>query len=187
MKYCERCRTGSQYADGSCKACYCDEVIGAFEELRSDPQAPTSGANAPDGWYFSGIACPHGKHPQKLSTTHRGCVACYGPRKTARLNGSARYMPDHACASCGLVAEKNTRSGRCYGCNPDASPGRQPDPAIVALMSTDALLTPSAARAIGSKIYRTGNTCKNGHTSWRYVNGGACLACLGRIKINKTP
>lgn len=30
-------------------------------------------------------------------------------------------------------------------------------------------------------IYRTGRSCKHGHTSWRFVSNGACLACCGKL------
>lgn len=35
------------------------------------------------------------------------------------------------------------------------------------------------ARALGLTIYRTGKPCLNGHTSWRFVSSGACVACRG--------
>jgi len=37
--------------------------------------------------------------------------------------------------------------------------------------------TQNAAIAIGSRFYINGNSCKRGHKSERYTNGGCCVAC----------
>lgn len=117
------------------------------------------------------------------------CFTCF-PRKlksdpnraAARKVCAPRYTPSTPCKDCGTTAERDTQTNRCFGCNPAKPMGRAPDPAIVTLLKNcpDMVISSSRARSLGMKIYRSGNACQNGHKSWRYVNGGACLACLGR-------
>jgi len=33
------------------------------------------------------------------------------------------------------------------------------------------------AKRIGQHVYWTGDPCRNGHTTWRYVKSGQCRAC----------
>lgn len=40
------------------------------------------------------------------------------------------------------------------------------------------VISKEAAAILKLVVYRTGEPCRRGHKFWRYVNGGACLACL---------
>ena len=40
------------------------------------------------------------------------------------------------------------------------------------------IITRKTARALGLTSYYTGEPCKNGHTSYRYVQSGTCAQCI---------
>lgn len=48
------------------------------------------------------------------------------------------------------------------------------------------ITTRNVAKVRGEKVYFTGQPCKNGHTTYRYVNNGGCSQCVKEANGQKS-
>ena len=135
-------------------------------------------------YYTPSAPCPKcGQRAEKHVQTGR-CYGCH-PRKVkgdprraaARKAGATRYTPSEPCPECGTYAERHTHTNRCYGCEP-ATDGRR-DETIAALLSgaPEMIISREDAIRAGLPAFRTGEPCKHGHRSWRYVSTRNCIEC----------
>lgn len=102
------------------------------------------------------------------------------PRQAAKLAGEAWYMPTEGCKWCGKMALRRVANGECKGCLEDA-PGvdlRRSETSIMMENAPDMVISREDARRLGLKVFRTGAPCRRGHTGFRWVSTGGCLACL---------
>jgi hypothetical protein len=97
------------------------------------------------------------------------------PRKLAIINNQRWYMPgeNDPCAA-GHIALRRVTDGQCSECN-------RKEPKINEL-HPEMIIDRESARAMGFKVYRTGEPCPHGHTGWRYVSTNGCLDCLKGVK-----
>jgi len=104
------------------------------------------------------------------------------PRAVAIKNGERWYMPNRPCPKCGKMALKYVANGVCKGCMECAEiakeDGRETADTIMMRENPDLIISRKDAQALGFKIYRTGEFCRRGHTSYRYVSTGQCIECL---------
>lgn len=137
-------------------------------------------------WY-SPDACNKAGHVG-LRTLDGGCQHCQdvandrpiSPRQKAIANGEKWYAPVDPCPQCGTTALRYVANGRCVGCQPIPTPDLDPrTPAEVRLIRDFPGITFSKRMAIknGIGIYRTGDPCSRGHTTYRAVKGDACISC----------
>jgi len=80
----------------------------------------------------------------------------------------------HAVTSYWEAGNVNTNS--CSGCKKDDD--RLSASRIFAKDNPDFIMSRSDAKEFGFTLYRTGEYCKKGHNSWRYVSTGNCIQCL---------
>lgn len=101
------------------------------------------------------------------------------PRQEAVARGDAWYQPDpdDLCPA-GHNAPRRVNNGSCRQCEEDR---RASGPGPIWKTSPDLIISRDDARAFGMGVYRTGEPCKRGHNSFRYVSNGGCLVCMGRI------
>ncbi len=98
-------------------------------------------------------------------------------RKEAAAAGLKKYNTGRPCKH-GHIAERYVDSGACYECLKISQQN---------FVSSRKLATVAAglensprknAATAGLKKYRTGQPCKHGHLSDRYVESGACVECV---------
>lgn len=107
------------------------------------------------------------------------------PRQKAKAAGESHYMPDTACTDCHTIALRAINNGVCTNCTAlarKANPrkhGAAQHEASAELMNScpDIVLARDEAKAMGFKVFRTGEYCRKGHTGFRYISTGACVAC----------
>ena len=150
---------------------------------------------AGDAWYAPDEPCPRcGQHAPKR-VANGECSGCHpaaprpqSPRQRALIAGQAWYTPDEPCERCGQRAERRVNNGECSGCVPrkrnKGDEGLTPAQ-IIMRDQPDMLLTRDDARALGLPVYRTGSTCKRGHTGFRYTSTGACVDCVALLAGRK--
>lgn len=99
------------------------------------------------------------------------------PRQRAISAGEIWYQPEpgDTCKN-GHNAPRRVSNGSCKECESAAA-----RPAPVWKENPDMVISKEDAAAAGLSTYRTGEPCKRGHTSWRYVSNGGCLVCMGKI------
>lgn len=101
------------------------------------------------------------------------------PRQAAIASGDKWYTPTTACKQCRTIAERRVDNGQCRGCSPaPVAPKRDTVDAELMRDAPDLVLTRVDARAMGFKVFRTGNYCRRGHNGYRYVSTGNCIECL---------
>ena len=121
-----------------------------------------------------------------LRDLNNNCVACLehhkvpSARQIARATGKRWYTPTEPCKNCGTTALRYVANGRCQGCKPlqRSEEGTVTTAETVMIQSYPNLVF-SKDRAIreGLTVYRTGEPCKHGHTTYRRVRNGACISC----------
>ena len=137
-------------------------------------------------WY-SPDACSKAGHVG-LRTLEGDCQHCHdefttrpiSPRQKAIADGEKWYAPIDPCPQCGTRALRYVANGRCMGCQPIPTANLDPrTPAEVRLIRDFPGLVYSKQMAIknGVSIYRTGDPCSRGHTTYRAVKGDACISC----------
>lgn len=103
-------------------------------------------------------------------------------RKDAGILGLKKYPADQPCKKCN-TSERYTSTGGCVACLYNRT-AILPRPR--AIFSPDALPTTRAeAFALGSKFYKTGEPCANGHVYKRNTRYGYCVMC-NRVKASKS-
>jgi len=142
-------------------------------------------------WYYDSPShprlCEKRPHIRKTHIVTGRCVECEaeeirakaaarGPRAIARAAGRSTYIPVDSCPDCGQIAERNVNTNSCSGCKKDDD--RLSASRIFAKDNPDFIMSRSDAKEFGFTLYRTGEYCKKGHNSWRYVSTGNCIQCL---------
>lgn len=158
--------------------------------------------------YFGmGVPCHYGPHSHDvdpITNKCRGCNAETGranytaPQQVAmglglamgydvaKKEGWRLYHTGEPCTR-GHEGWRYVNSRQCYDCLRG-----EPEVPDLALSSTSAdmamardnptmMVSKADAAMLGFALYRTGEECRRGHRSWRYVSTGACAECLGRI------
>jgi hypothetical protein len=101
------------------------------------------------------------------------------PRQIALAAGKTWYTPTNACKRCNTLADRKVENGQCKQCFPVGEVDkRQTVDSQLMRETPDLVLSRDDARAMGFKVYRTGNACRKGHTGYRYVSTGNCIECL---------
>lgn len=194
--------------DDSCTFCMATDAHAVWPQwVQGDPSRPEVWSTSPEqsltlgiDWYYGSpshsVICPHGPHLRKTSVSTGRCVECEkdaahfkallkGPRALARAAGARYYTPNEACPVCGKPAPRHVVTNGCTGCQKgkgDATAGaqdaRRTPSQIFAEENPEFVMPREAARSLGFTLFRTGEPCRRGHTGWRYVSTGNCLACL---------
>lgn len=119
-----------------------------------------------------------------------GSVGCYfceierrrpTPRQQALKAGHKTYIPDEPCKRCGERAARTVASGACSGCvgpKTAADDARATTESLIRAKCPGMILSREEARTVNMRIFRTGKPCRKGHTDFRYVSTGSCIACL---------
>lgn len=188
--------------DGSCAGCRhrdAPHLIAAWKGGATDAPdfVPLSRDEAVAfglDWFFGGdrnggLMCYHHPHIRRTSVTTGKCLECalvgVDPRKAARKAGHRYYAPETACPDCGQCAPRDVVTNRCTGCvkhgrarREVVGDARTTAASRMAAECPDLVLARKDAKALGLTVYRTGEPCAYGHTGYRYVSTGACIACL---------
>ncbi len=184
---CSKCGTAEpiRYVDGDgCFGCamreYKEGLFYALNDPTRTEPLPTNAGEAKEAgldYYFTGAACKNGDHAEKRSTTSNRCLNCRpeSARKLAIKNGEKWYIPEKACRKCGKKAPRRVDNGYCKGCH------EKPESPTSAFMRQcpDIVISRAEAKALGFKVFRTGELCSRGHRAFRYVSTGGCLECKG--------
>ena len=159
------------------------------EDIKNRVSPRQAALRAGERWYTPETACIRCGTFSLRSTDNSKCRGCKpaprprGPlsaRQVALRAGERWYTPDEACLHCHIKAERRVDNGQCKGCKPKTVPRDVPQTADAQLMreAPDLVITKDDARALGFKVYRTGEACNHGHVGWRYVSTQGCIACL---------
>ncbi len=84
------------------------------------------------------------------------------------------FYREQLCKGGPHFMQPNLKTGKCVACG--KAKGQQSTD--LATLFPDMVLSKDEAAAVGSATYRTGLPCRRGHTGWRYVSSGACIACM---------
>lgn len=167
---CVRCGQIAErsVSNGRCRSCVPDKV-------HSPRQAAIA---AGQSWYTPVEPCKRCGQTAERSVSNGQCRGCRGaettsPRQQAMRDGENWYTPTTPCKYCGQIAERHVRNGQCRGCKPVSAPRTDP---TLGLPDTT-VLSRQDAKTLGMKVFRTGRTCRYGHTGWRYVSTGGCRDC----------
>lgn len=159
------------------------------EQERNKVSPRKAAVLAGDTWYTPDTPCKRCGEIALRSVLNGSCKACApdrgtSPRRQAILAGETWYTPTTPCKHCGTIALRNVRNGSCKGCKPaTGAPGpdnRKTPDTIMMEAQPDMVISRDQARALGLKVYRTGEPCRKDHRGFRYVSTGNCLMCLGR-------
>ncbi len=155
--------------------------------LPTVPRTPTEAARMSKEFYLRRDGC-YKCHAIGLRHRQGGCYFCgkitskkpLTARQMAVASGDKWYTPATACRRCKTVAKKRVANGECSGCtgattDPDGTPDSQ-----LMRECPDMIVSREDAKLMGFKVYRTGQPCRKGHTAYRYVSTGNCIACLKR-------
>lgn len=128
--------------------------------------------------------CSRGPHLKAAHVRTGRCIICTGDSKDpARLQAFKdlkwSYVPTWPCGKCN-GKERHTKSNKCVNCSPAAIPRKSAERELMD-RNPEAILSPAAAVLGGLKVYRTGEPCKRGHKSWRYIKGNACIDCKNHV------
>lgn len=174
-----------------CAACAYIDAADAFNQAQAagQPTSPTAARLAGLSFYWRpepGRYCGH----IGLTTFGGKCEVCRAdkeakpesPRQAARAAGETWYQPAEGdlCRN-GHNAPRRVNNGSCQRCEEEARQRRPADPEPIWKTSPDLIISREDARAFGMVVYRTGQPCKRGHASFRYVSNGGCLVCMGRL------
>lgn len=205
---CDKCTSPGykiRFVDGDqCVGCLTKDIEDLWPLWQQGmPSRPEPWCTSPDmaaemglSWYYDSPnrprLCENRPHLRKTHIHTERCVECEdevkklkalarGPRANARSLGYLTYIPINPCPNCGQIAERNVSTNACYGCKKDDS--RQSASRIFARDNPELIMTKDEAKSVGLTLYRTGEHCKNGHASWRYVSTGNCLECIKKEKL----
>jgi hypothetical protein len=166
---CADCRARGPYGGGA-KARYVDgEVCYACFQIALDALLDSWARGAPGKpspfplsardaatlgtEYFYSIGAPRG---------------CPGGPHVARVDVATGH-----CLECAAVAERVQK----HDIGIPITDGRRTPDSILVEECPDLIISPEAARAAGSLVYRTGEPCHAGHRSYRYLKTGGCWEC----------
>lgn len=157
-----------------------------------EPLNPSAATKAGKDYYWR---VAHGKYCGHIGmTTLAGkCYICEqerkgSPRQVALDKGESWYMPlEGRVCKRGHYALRRVVNGSCKKCEEETSALRREKLGVRKAPSktfraenTDLVISREEAKTAEMKLYRTGIPCRRGHTDWRYVSTGGCVACLGR-------
>lgn len=115
------------------------------------------------------------------------CATLLKPREQALLGGVDVYVSTSKCGGCGKLTLRDVSTKSCLACDHtphaaahaiDSEDHRQTADSVMMRENPDMVLSRKDAAQFDMKVYRTGKTCKDGHTDWRYVSTGNCITCL---------
>jgi len=95
------------------------------------------------------------------------------PRQKAIAAGEEWYMPalNDPCKN-GHVALRRITNGECKECSK-----RVERETPVYDLYPDMIVDRETAKSLGFTAYRTGKSCRQGHTGWRYLANNCCIQC----------
>lgn len=165
--------------------CAVENALRAYGEAQMEGE-PVSAADAHARGldYFwvpqEGAQCGH---PGKRTLTNQCyfCKTSKSPRQEAVDSGSDWYMPEpnDPCAR-GHVALRRVANGICSQCAAEDRERKKAENVPFHRKNPDMIITRETATALGLKVYRTGEPCRQGHRGFRYISTGNCLECMGR-------
>ncbi len=123
------------------------------EDLRALPKSEGEAIAEGGRYYFSGSLCRHGHLCPRLLDGR--CVEC-------RRKGTRDYHRRRSAEKRGLAEWQNGRVQKMLDLN--------------ALIASGLPTSPQEAKKSGSKYYFTGDPCRTGHLSPRYMRGD-CVQC----------
>lgn len=193
LDFCPTCtpyqRSKFHTTTGECVTCTKIKVAKNFNELMKNGCYPTNPEQANImgyDFYLTPEPNKHCGHDGKVTLAGK-CYECssaareLSPRQIALSRGDAWYTPVIPCQHCGEIALRRVANGECKGCSDKRTTNRPPKAPQPYEQFPEMVIDRAAAQAVGFKVFRTGKPCCNGHTSWRYVSTGTCLACMGRV------
>lgn len=166
---------GLRSVNGGCWFC---------EQGQDTNAARIAARHAGERWYTPTTPCAEcGTTALRNVRTNkcRGCLVS-SPRQAAKAAGEKWYTPTTPCPKCDTLEPRRVDNGECRGCIPRSETTLEREATAAMVRDCpDMVMSRKDARALGLKIYRTGKACSNGHTEYRYVSTGGCLACLGVV------
>lgn len=132
--------------------------------------------------YYTGVPCGHG-HDSERFVSGSSCMVCTlarsrksGAGRPERKGGGLTFMADRPCKRGHF--ERYTRGGGCVECQRILHAERYARE-IKAEREAAGFMVPArrAALALGLRHYSTGEACRRGHVSQRYVSSGSCVEC----------
>lgn len=169
---------------GICSMCARIEALRAYNGAiaAGEPVSATEALQMGIGYYFKQTP---GKYCGHIGATllNGRCAYCESekkesPRQQAISRGDVWYQPlvGDLCSN-GHNAPRRVSNGSCKKCEQLKARPSKP----IWKLHPDMVISRSDATAMGLKAYRTGEPCRRGHKSWRYVSNGGCLECIGKI------
>lgn len=173
-------------SDNSCVTCFQNDLQTYLDDWGEDPTeypcailpSTRALADAQNINYVinpTATLCRHGKHLKLLSKGGH-CLGCAGDKRetrraVAKAAGDATYSPKFECKAC-HTHERYVSNGKCTACCPYENAA-----ARTMRESPDLIVSRIEAARMGLKVYRTGESCRQGHAGFRYVKGGRCVSC----------
>lgn len=110
------------------------------------------------------------------------CSEALKPREQAIKDGHAVYVSTSKCSGCKKLTLRDTETKACEECGHEpgslTSDSRATPDSIMMRDTPDMVISKIDADSYGFKVFRTGEPCNHGHTSWRYVKTNGCITCL---------
>lgn len=100
------------------------------------------------------------------------------PRSLARSKGYATYIPTEKCTKCGNKSPRKVTNNVCTTCLVKKPVRMNNNTTKFMEDNPDMIIDKQTASVLNLIVYRTGLPCRRGHKFWRYVDGGACIACM---------
>lgn len=150
--------------DEKCPECS-SEPIARYTE--SDECVQCASIQAREDWRLWKMGMPG--RPEPFTTTKEEAIKA----------GVNYYYINTLCNGGNHFIKRNIKTMKCMECVDKAKPPKV-ESAINKFMNKnpDMVIAKESASALGMSVFRTGQPCRRGHKFWRYVNGGACIACM---------
>lgn len=100
----------------------------------------------------------------------------------AAEKGLSLYIREKPCRKAGHLGVTQV-TGECYYCTTEKGTSlhdaRETPDSLMMREAPDLIVSRKDAKALGFKVYRTGEACRKGHKGFRYISTGNCLSCRG--------
>ncbi len=180
---CNECTIRFTHND-ECVHCKRLEAIEYYNNNHEDARNPQEAQRCGAQYFITSAMCEKAGH-LGIRTLDNECAFCAQEkterkkksnlRNEARERGDMWYTPTEPCKNCGVVAPRRVNNNSCRQCEINNS-SRSPDQQLME-DNPDMVISRKDARTLGMTVYRTGKPCSRGHTDFRYVSTGNCVAC----------
>lgn len=206
LNKCETCGKSQTFitASGRCAPCMRNQIAAVymFISMPEGIQSHQSTSNLPDNFTPMGEAheavkllksdqgfelgrevCTEYGHIKLTNDKYHKCYFCETQRnkqEQAEHYGDEHYLTRSKCSGCDSTTLRNTTDRSCVDCGytPRTRQGVVSATALMMRNNPDMVISREDARSLDMTVYRTGEPCSRGHTSWRYVSTGNCIPCM---------